>query len=110
MTIPSPEIEWVEEMDSAILMTDQSNGAVFFGRRAQADTRRFHLQWGSATQTQRDQLFAESAATLGGAGTTTYTPVDGSAVTVWFHTPPSASRSKKFYQMSCVFQEVYTPY
>ncbi len=110
MTIPSPEFEWVEEMDSAILMTDPAHGAVMFGRRAEADTRRFHLSWSSATQTMRDQLFAESTATKGQAGETTYTPVDGSAVTVWFYTLPSASRSGKHYQMSCVFQEKYTPY
>lgn len=114
MTIPSPEYEWIETVDTAFIVPDPAAGALSVGTTRDTQIRRFHLMWEHASQSDKDDIWDEYAATLGEAGTTSYTPSprgEVTAVTVRFVGTPEASWSGgNRYAMTCVLEEVNTPY
>lgn len=112
MTIPAPHFSWVEEISTGQIADASDAGAVMRGRTREGNIRRFHLQWTAATQTEKNQMAAEWAATKGAAGTTTYTaaPIgEGSAVTVRILSF-TASMTGHLWRMAAVLEEVFTPY
>jgi len=114
MTIPSPEYEWIESVDTAQLISDPAGGAIGIGTTRDTLLRRFHLSWQHATQADKDAIWTEYSATKGEAGTTTYTPTprgEVAAVTVRFVGAPEASwAGGNRYAMTCTLEEINTPY
>jgi len=112
VTIPAPHFSWVEEISTGQIADSPDAGAVMRGRTREGNVRRFHLRWTAATQTEKDQMAAEWAATYGPAGTTTYTPApigEGSPVTVRILSF-TASMTGHLWRMDATLEEEFTPY
>jgi len=111
MTIPSPSLEFVEE-DFFDTLQDRFPAAnIQRASRFKKRLRTFVLRYVNVPVADRDALRTEFLAAKGGAGTTSYTPVDeGSAVTVRFADDDIEFRqvTGNTYEFECrLIEEVY---
>lgn len=85
MSIPSPELPFLEERAWDLLRTDAPEAAVQRRLRHPNRLRRWTLVWRRATATEKDAIVSEYQTAKGPCGTFSFTPADeGSPVTVRF--------------------------